>query len=249
MNKELEFAKTLQDVVNQAKDNGNCITREEVEEAFASQNLKEEQLELVLDYLVKHKIGIDEPVDLDEYLTTEDKSYLDEYLEEIKALKTFSAGEKEAITMSAMAGDADAQRQLIEIYIPQVVDVAKLYAGQGVFLEDLIGEGNLAVTLGVTQLGCLEHPSEADGMIGKLMMDAMEDFITENTNAEELDKKMADRVNDISDKAKELAESLSRKVTPKELAEETGIDLEDILEAVRLCGDKIEYIESENNEN
>ena len=151
--------------------------------------------------------------------------------------------------MSAMAGDADAQRQLIEIYIPQVVDVAKLYAGQGVFLEDLIGEGNLAVTLGVTQLGCLEHPSEADGMIGKLMMDAMEDFITENTNAEELDKKMADRVNDISDKAKELAESLSRKVTPKELAEETGIDLEDILEAVRLCGDKIEYIESENSEN
>ena len=78
MNKELEFAKTLQDVVNQAKDNGNCITREEVEEAFASQNLKEEQLELVLDYLVKHKIGIGEPVDPDEYLTTEDKNYPDE---------------------------------------------------------------------------------------------------------------------------------------------------------------------------
>lgn len=138
---------------------------------------------------------------------------------------------------------------MIEIYIPQVVDVAKLYAGQGVFLEDLIGEGNLAVTMGVMQIGCLEHPSEADGMIGKLMMDAMEDCITENTNAEELDKKMADRVNDISDKAKEMAESLSRKVTPKELAEETGIELEDILEAVRLSGDKIEYIESENSEN
>ena len=72
---------------------------------------------------------------------------------------------------------------------------------------------------------------------------------SENTNAEEMDKKMADRVNDISDKAKELAESLSRKVTPKELAEETGIDLEDILEAVRLSGDKIEYIESDNSEN
>lgn len=246
MDKELEFAQTLQDVVNQAKDNGNYITRAEVEEAFASQNLKEEQLELVLDYLIKHKIGIDEPVNLDEYLSLEDKNYLDEYLAELKALKKYSPGEKEAITMSAMAGDADAQRKLIEIYIPQVVDVAKLYAGQGVFLEDLIGEGNLAVTMGVTQIGCLEHPSEADGMLGKLMMDAMEDFITENTNAEELDKKMADRVNDISDKAKELAESLSRKVTPRELAEETGIDLEDILEAIRLSGDKIEYIEKEN---
>lgn len=246
MDKELEFAKTLQDVVNLAKDNGNCITREEVEEAFASQNLKEEQLELVLDYLVKHKIGIGEPVDLDEYLSTEDKNYLDEYLSEIEALKKFTPGEKEAITMSAMAGDADAQKQLIEIYIPQVVDVAKLYAGQGVFLEDLIGEGNLAVTIGVTQIGCLEHPSEADGMLGKMMMDAMEDFITENTNAEEMDKRMAERVNEISDKAKEMAESLSRKVTPKELAQETGIQLEDILEAVRISGDNIEYIENNN---
>lgn len=246
MDKELEFAKTLQDVVNLAKDNGNCITREEVEEAFASQNLKEEQLELVLDYLVKHKIGIGEPVDLDEYLSTEDKNYLDEYLAEIEALKKFTSGEKEAITMSAMAGDADAQKQLIEIYIPQVVDVAKLYAGQGVFLEDLIGEGNLAVTIGVTQIGCLEHPSEADGMLGKMMMDAMEDFITENTNAEEMDKRMAERVNEISDKAKEMAESLSRKVTPKELAQETGIQLEDILEAVRISGDNIEYIENNN---
>ncbi len=248
MNKEIEFAKTLQEVVNRAKDNGNCISKEEVEEAFASQNLKEEQLELVLDYLVKHKIGIGEPVDLDDYLSEEDKNYLDEYLAEIEALKTFSPGEKEAITMSAMAGDADAQRQLVEIYIPQVVDVAKLYAGQGVFLEDLIGEGNLAVTLGVTQIGCLEHPSEADGMMGKLMMDAMEDYIMENTNAEEMDKKMADRVNDISDKAKELAESFGRKITPKELAEETGIKLEDIVEAVRMSGDNIEYIENDSND-
>ena len=57
---------------------------------------------------------------------------------------------------------------------------------------------------------------------------------------------MAERVNEISDKAKEMAESLSRKVTPKELAQETGIQLEDILEAVRISGDNIEYIENNN---
>lgn len=247
MDKELEFAKTLQAVVGQAKDNGNCITREEVEEAFAAQNLKEEQLELVLDYLIKHKIGIGEPVDLDEYLTEEDRNYLDDYLEEIAALGAVSSGEKEAITLSAMAGEPQAQQKLIEIYIPQVVDVAKLYAGQGVFLEDLIGEGNLAVAMGVSQLGCLEHPSEAEGMLGKLMMDAMEDYIAENARTEELDKKIAEKVNDISDKAKELAESLKRKVTAKELSEETGMNLEDILEAFRMSGEAIEYIEKEKS--
>lgn len=247
MDRELEFAKTLQGVVEQAKDNGNCITREEVEEAFADQNLNEEQMELVLDYLIKHKIGIGEPIDVDEYLTEEDKHYLDAYLEELETLEKVSDGEKEAITMSAMAGDGDAQSKLIEIYIPQVVDVAKLYAGQGVFLEDLIGEGNLAVAMGVTQLGCLEHPSEAEGMLGKLMMDAMEEYITENVQAEDLDRKIVEKVNAVSDKAKELAESLQRKVTAKELAEETGLELEEILEAVRMSGENIEYIENEKS--
>lgn len=245
MDKELEFVKTLQAVVEQAKDNGNCITREEVEEAFADRNLKEEQLELVLDYLIKHKIGIGKPAEPDEYLTDEDKNYLNIYLEELNALEKVSDGEKDAVTMSAMAGDGEAQRRLIEIYIPQVVDVAKLYAGQGVFLEDLIGEGNLAVAMGVTQLGCLEHPSQAEGMLGKLMMDAMEDFITENVQAEDLDKKILEKVNAVSDKAKELAESLQRKVTARELAEETGVELEEILEAVRMSGENIEYIEKE----
>ncbi len=247
VNQELEFAKTLQCVVEQAKDNGNCITKEEVEEAFASQNLNEEQLSLVFDYLIKHKIGIGEPVDVDEFLTDEDKNYLDMYLEELKELPTATSGEKEAITMSAMAGDADAQSRLIELYLPQVVDVAKLYAGQGVFLEDLIGEGNLAVALGVSQLGCLEHPKEADGMLGKLMMDAMEDYIAENVKNDDLDKKVLEQVNEIAEKAKELAECLHRNVTVDELAEETGLKPEVILEAVRMSGDNIDYIESPKN--
>ncbi len=245
MDKELEFAKTLQEVVAYAKDNGNCITREEVEEAFAGQHLQAEQIELVLDYLIKHKIGIGEPVDADLYLTEEDKNYLEVYLDEIAALEPFTDGEKEAFTMSAMAGNREAQSKLIEIYIPQVVDVAKLYAGQGVFLEDLIGEGNLAVAMGVAQLGCLEHPSEAEGMLGKLMMDAMEDLIAANVAAEDLDKKIVEKVNAVSDKAKELAESLQRKVTVQELAEETGMLSDEISEAVRMSGENIEYIEKE----
>lgn len=243
MEKEYLFSKTLQSIVEQAKDNGNYIEKEAVEEAFAGQELKEEQLELVYDYLKKQKIGIDEPVDIDSYLTLEDKGFLEMYLEEMAELPVAGEGETEAVTMAAMAGDAQAIRRLVEIYLPKVVDVAKLYAGQGVFLEDLIGEGNVAITLGVSQLGCLEHPSEAEGMLGSLMMNAMEDSIAENMRAKESDQKILDRINDILEKAKELAEILQRKVTPKELAEETGLSLEEILEAVRISADNIDYIE------
>ena len=243
-NQEVLFAKTLEQVKKQAKEQGNCIQREQVEQAFSALTLSKEQLDLVFDYLEKHKIGIGEPVDPDEYLSEEEVNYLEEYKKELALLGAVSEGEKEALTLSAMAGEAQAQEKLINIYLPQVVEIAKLYAGQGVFLEDLIGEGNVALAMGVTMLGCLEHAAEAEGMLGKLIMDAMEDFVRENMVEADKDKKVLDRVNKVAKKAKELSDELRRKVTVEELAAETGMSLNAITEAMRLSGYAIEEIEN-----
>lgn len=245
MEKEILFAKTLEAVKQMAREQGNCVTKEQIEEAFAEMDLAEEQLELIVDYLQKHKIGIGEQVNPDDYLTEEENNYIDTYLEELQLLKEVSEGEREAITLSAMAGDIQAQKRLIEIYLPQVVEIAKLYSGQGVFMEDLIGEGNLAVAAGVSMLGCLEHAHEAEGMLGKMIMDAMEDYISENMEESKADQKVLERVNKVADQARELAEELQRKVTIEELAEETKLSKEVILEAIRISGGSIEYIEAQ----
>lgn len=245
MEKEIVFAKTLEAVKQMAREQGNCVTKEQIEEAFAEMDLAEEQLELIVDYLQKHKIGIGEQVNPDDYLTEEESNYIDTYLEELQLLKEVSEGEREAITLSAMAGDIQAQKRLIEIYLPQVVEIAKLYSGQGVFMEDLIGEGNVAVAAGVSMLGCLEHAREAQGMLGKMVMDAMEDYISENMEESKADQKVLERVNKVADQARELAEELQRKVTVEELAEETKLSKEVILEAIRISGGSIEYIEAQ----
>jgi len=245
MNKELLFAKTLEKVREIAKDQGNCISEEQVQKEFAVLELNESQLEMVYDYLKKHKIGVGQPVNMEDYLSEEEINYLQTYLDEIAQLPAFSEGEKEAITLSAMAGDVDAQNQLMQIYLPDVVEIAKLYTGQGVLVEDLIGEGNVAVAVGVTMLGCLENAKEAQGLLGKMIMDAMEDYIEENASNEKADQKVADKVNQVHDAAKELAEALNRKVTVEELVQETGMSRKKIMEAIRLSGDNMEYIEKE----
>ena len=240
--KEVFFARALEQVRAMAKEQGNCVSEEQVKEAFAGMELGEEQLQLVFDYLVKHKVGIGQPVDPDEYLTDEERDYLRDYLDEIAGLPEHTPGEVEAFTLAAMAGEADAQQKLVQIYLKDVTEIAKLYAGQGVFLEDLIGEGNLALAAGVGMLGNLEKPEEAQGMLAKLMMDAMEEYIRENADSEETDRKIAARVNKVAEKAKELAEELHRKVTPRELAEESGLSLKSILDACKMSGFKIEDI-------
>ena len=243
-NRELLFAKTLEEVRKKAKEQGNCISKEQVEDLFGPLVLSAEQLDMVYTYLHQRKIGIGEPMDPEEYLAEEEKDYLDHYLEELKALPEMTDGEREAVTLSAMAGDADARNTLTQLYLPEVVEIAKLYAGQGVYLEDLIGEGNLAVSVGVTMLGALEHASEAQGMLGKMIMDAMEECIMQNAEEVKKDKKILDKVNKVARAADELYEELRRKVSVEEVMQETGLSRRTIEDAVRMSGNKIESLAS-----
>jgi len=240
---EILFAGALEQVKQLAREQGGNIESSQVKEAFAKLQLADEQMEMVFDYLKKNKIGVDEPINPDEYLTEEETDYLEEYKKELAELKKYSNGEKEAITLSAMAGDTDAQKELICIYLPQVIELSKLYAGQGVYLEDLIGEGNMALTMGVTMLGCLENATEAEGMLVKMIMDAMEESIAENMEENDKDRKVLERVNKVAGKARELAEDLHRKVTVEELAEETGMSKKAIRDAMRMSGYAIEDLE------
>jgi hypothetical protein len=54
---------------------------------------------------------------------------------------------------------------------------------------------------------------------------------------------MEDMVNLVADKARELAEELGRKVTPMELAGEGDVTADQIAEAVRLTGGRIEDLD------
>lgn len=241
--KEQLFAQTLEKVKRQAREQGNVISEEDVRSAFLGQNFSEEQMAMVFDYLRTHKIGIGEPVLTEDDLDEEDINFLDLYLQDLKEIKEFSSGEQEAIILSAMAGEIDAKQSLIQMYLPQVVDVARLYTGQGVPIEDLIGEGNVAIAMAVEMLSAFETPDEVKGMLAKRMMDAMEDYIGENAESGQHGKKIADQVNKVADAARELADSLLRNVTVEELSAESGISEATIRDAIRVSAGKIYGIE------
>lgn len=243
MNKEIEFAKTLEKVRKQANLQGGFIEKRQVEEAFLALELSQQQLQLVFDYLEKHKIGIDKEVDVDAFLSADESVYLDEYLQSLSVFETVTDGQKQAYILSAMAGDTGAQEKLVEIYLPKVAEIAKLYVDQGVYLEDLIGQGNMALSEGVTMLGSQENADEGEGLLVRMIMDSMEELIQMNLEATRTDQKIADEVNQLAEKARELAEEMRRKVTIQELSEETGIEQDKILEIYKMSGYAIEDID------
>ncbi len=109
MSQEQEFAKRLESLKRLAKEQGNCVSEKQVQDAFEEMHLKKDQLQLVLEYLKGQKIGIGSPANPEDYLTDEEMHYLDSYLESIADLGTLPEGEKEAVTLSAMAGDGGCQ--------------------------------------------------------------------------------------------------------------------------------------------
>ena len=230
-NKEKEFAEILKTVTRTARENRNIISTDQVKEAFSELDLDDKQLQMVFEYLKSHKIGIDEALDEEENLL----------------LTFYTDGEKEALAMSAIAGDKQAQNELINCYLPLVVDVARMYSEQGVFLEDLIGEGNVALTKGVTMLDVVGEPSEVEGFLYNMMLDAMEAIIEDNLAEDAGGQKVLKLVQEVADKAKELADELRRKVTVSELMEETGWDEDKIRSAIKFSGDAIEDLDSGEN--
>ncbi len=243
-NKEKEFAEILKLITRTARENKSVITSEQVREAFSELDLDDKQFEMVFEYLKNHKISVDEDAPIDDDLTEEETNYLNDYLESLEALPKYTDGEKKAISMSAIAGDKDAQNKLVECYLPLVVDVARMYSEQGVYLEDLIGEGNVALARGVTMLDAVGEPAEVESFLYKLMLDAMEAIVEENLAADAGGQKVLKLVQEVADKAKELAEDLRRKVTVEELMEETGWDEDKIRSAIKFSGDAIEDLDS-----
>ncbi|MCQ2524859.1 MAG: hypothetical protein MJ123_11020 [Lachnospiraceae bacterium] len=243
MNAQNEFIKNIKDIVELALDQENVIFTEQLEAVFPEIKEDESKKALLTDYLKEKKIGIDSKLDIAEFITEDEKNYLDFYLEELAEIKRLTKGEREVYTKEAMAGNEDAYGILVNDYLPEVVDLAKLYVGQGVFLEDLIGEGNIALLTAVPLLGSLENHEEAEGFIGKQIMDALQDMIAANIDEMSEQEKIVNKVNKVSFAAEELSKLLGRKVTIEELSLESGISEAQIKKALKLTANKIEGIE------
>ena len=240
-NKQEQFLNGLNELKELSRLQGHQITREQADEFIASNALTKEQSAFFYQYLQENKIGIDEVVEAQ--LEEEDVSYLDVYLEELRQLPSYSDSEVRAISMGAMAGDTGDIQKLVEYYLPYVADVAKLYTGQGVYIEDLIGEGNVALSEGVLLLAALEDIDEIQGFLGKRIMEAMEERIDEDALERKAEEKTLNKVNKVAEKAKAMSEELRRAVTVEELMEETGISEKEIRLALRMSGNQIEDIE------
>lgn len=237
-----EFLEKLNRLLKLAQGQGNQITIEEVKAYFSEDALTEEQVELVFEYLMAQKVAVKGYVKLtteeDEVkFTEEEQQYLKEYELELKSIRAPKEGETEELFAKVIQGDENAKSRLIEIYMRQVVRMAKQVHQPEVFLGDLIQEGNLGIVLGVEMI---TDPKTADETITLQIKQSMQLLLEEQSELSNRDKKMVEKVQALDESIQALTEELGRKVTIDELAVYMGLEVEEIEDILKLTGEEPE---------
>lgn len=228
MSGKLQFREKLNGILELGIEKQHVLSVEEVETYFEDENLSDEQMELVYDYLLSQKIAVNgyvkkggnivESEEEDEQtlnLPEEDKQYLEEYLEELSALRPLN--EKE---------------QQLQNYFPKVVGIAKeLYTAE-FFIGDLIQEGNLGLMM------ALENGQAEEEQVLNSVRQAIQILVEEQTELKRQDKKMVEKVAFLDESLKNLTEELGRKPTLEELAAYMEMTEDEVNDILRLTGEE-----------
>lgn len=235
------FLEKLNGLLKMAQGQGSQITIDEVQTYFETEALTGEQMELVFEYLLAQKVAVKgymkvETVNEKEF-SEEEKAYLQEYVKDLEAFKTVSGEELQGLYEEALQGSDAAKKRLIEIYLKDVVSIAKEMHHPSVFLGDLIQEGNLGLIIGVD---LITESKEAHQEILAQIRQSMQLLLEEQTELSSRDKKMVEKVQMLDESIKNLTEELGRKVSIDELAVYMGMEIEEIEDILKLTGEEME---------
>lgn len=237
-----QFRKKLEELLEQADVQDKRLTNEQIKEFFAEDGLTEEQMLLVYDFLMSQKIVVSEyykqqtTEQIDESkFSDEEKQYLAEYTEDLKAMKQEQEGERAELLKKAVAQDALAKSRLIELYLPQVVEIAKELHEEGIYLGDCVQEGNVSLILALDML----PEDDADAFIQQEIRQGILAMMEENKELKRRDKKMENQVNNLDETLHKMADEKGRGITMSELAEHMKISEDEILDIIKLAGEEM----------
>lgn len=245
-----KFMELLKEITEVASIQEKQITKEEVAEYFKEMDVTEEQLLAVYQYLGDNGITVPgfvhqkveekaEEIEKTEKEAAQSVSHR-LYLEELENLEHLTEQEKARLFLAVRNGEQEAKVQLMEGYLPVVVEMAERYKDKGMPLEDLIQEGNIGLLEALEKVNEIAKIEDAEEFIIETIRQVMVEVVDESIGENDREASVIAKTGLISEAAKYLAEELGRVATARELADYTKLSEQEIESVLKLSLDAVE---------
>ncbi|MBV8450682.1 MAG: sigma-70 family RNA polymerase sigma factor [Deltaproteobacteria bacterium] len=190
----------------------------------------------------------DEPVEIpsSREIATEDSVRL--YLREIGRIQLLKPDEEIELARKILQGDMMAKRKLVQANLRLVVSIAKKYIGRGLSFLDLIQEGNLGL-IRASEKFDHERGYKFSTYATWWIRQAITRALADKSRTIRVPVHMVETVAQVSRAATRLSRSLGREPTVEEIAAESGLAAEKIIEAQRVAPDPVSLFEHVGDDN
>lgn len=262
-----EFQEKLGLLLGKAEEQGKNLTSEDILQVFGMNQLSTQQLQSLYEYLRiqgiriqgvelnkidigsrfqeekekrQHEIECSRMESAEPQMTDlehQDEVCLKEYREYQKLLNPEKEGERDRALRAYAGGDSSVMERLAQLYLPDILDIARRLYCREIFLGDLIQEGNMSLLTAPAE----EMPEEgADEWMKEQIRQGMENWLDEQTEQKLRDDSMVERVRKLEEAIRELSDDENQKFSIEELSAYLEMDEEEIRAVLNLTGEGAE---------
>ncbi len=244
----------------------NIIEYHEINDFFKGINLKEEDIEKVIEFLEGNHVDImqvsvdsddddlvlpeldmemedEEEIDLEEVdLSIPDGVSIEDpvrmYLKEIGKVPLLSGEEEIELAKRMEKGDEIAKKRLAEANLRLVVSIAKRYVGRGMLFLDLIQEGNLGLIKAVEKFD-YRKGYKFSTYATWWIRQAITRAIADQARTIRIPVHMVETINKLIRISRQLLQELGREPSPEEIAAEMGQPVEKVREILKISQEPV----------
>ena len=193
----------------------------------------------ILDELEADAVAAEEAeIQEDDGMQTEDIYRV--YMEELAAIPPCTAAENEELLGKVKAGVAGARERLIEGNLRNALMYVQNYINRGVPMADLIQEASMELMMLVDDA----FEGSFEKLLESRIRVRMEEVISEQTSASNIEEEVLARVNVLQEVSKELAERFGREPKLEELAEYMKMTEDEVREIMKVTMDALSLSEA-----
>ncbi len=170
-------------------------------------------------------------------LEYEDEAYYNEYKSYVAELAVASKAERERLLQNYAKGQTHLQEKLVQSYQAVILELARTVYQKGVFLADLVQEGNMSLLM----MEPSEIPAkDADMWLQRLVVVGMREWIALQAEQKMQDDYMVERVRKLESAIKELSDDDNQKFSVEELSAFLDMDEDEIRDILNLAGEGLD---------